>query len=67
MSDQECEIASVCLCLQKIEDGLNDPTDSQKLEWAKDAHALLKTIFCPPEDGYVRTLGCGRSVRFDII
>lgn len=65
MSDQEFQIASVRLCLQKIEDGLNEPTDPQKLEWAKDAHALLKSIFCPPEDGYVRTLGCGRRELFD--
>jgi hypothetical protein len=64
MSDQEFQIANVCLCLQKIEDGLNEPSNFQKLEWAKDAHALLKSIFCP-EDGYVMTKGCGRRELFE--
>ncbi len=64
MSDQECEIASVCLCLQKIKDFLDDPSDPQKKEWAEDAYTLLHSLFCDGTE-YVITKGCGRGALFE--
>jgi hypothetical protein len=54
--NEERQIATVGLCLRKIKDFLDDPTDEKKKEKANTAHEHLDLLF---GGDYVVTRGCG--------
>jgi hypothetical protein len=64
MGNQERQIVSVGLCLRKIKEFLDSPTDKDKQEKARTAHEHLELLFNIGSD-YVRNIGCGKNEKLD--